>query len=187
MALANANKKLDVPNNIDQAMKVFEEHGDFIHTVLRFHVRNTAEVDDLFQDFFLSLVSKPIPKEVQNVRGFLYRVLSDKVKDRIRRIKRYHARIYRYAERCGHAVEDGPENTVIEAEETEKMFELIWKRLPQTEAQAVALRYRNNYDTREVAEKMGVKPRSVSRYVSVGLKKLRQAIGVNRGRSYDRF
>lgn len=187
MALANANKKLDVPNNIDQAMKVFEEHGDFIHAVLRFHVRNAAEVDDLFQDFFLSLISKPIPKEVQNVRGFLYRVLSDKVKDRIRRIKRYHARIYRYAEYCRRDVKDGPENAVIDVEETEKMFRLIQRHLPRKEALAVTLRYKNHQDTKEIAEEIGVKPRSVSRYVSVGLKKLRQAIGVNQGRSYDRF
>ena len=187
MALANANKKLDVPNNIDQAMKVFEEHGDFIHTVIRFHVRNAAEVDDLFQDFFLSLISRPIPKEVQNVRGFLYRVLSDKVKDRIRRIERYHARIYRYAACLERTINDAPENAAIEAEETERMFRLIQRHLSRSEALAVTLRYRNHCNTKEIANKTGVKPRSVSRYVSVGLKKLRQAIGVNRGRSYDRF
>ena len=177
--MIRAKEKIDVPNNIDLAMKVFEEHGDFIHTVFRFHVRNAAEVDDLFQDFFLSLISKPIPKEVQNIRGFLYRVLSDKVKDRIRRIKRYHARIYRYAEYCRRDVKDAPENAAIEAEETERMFRLIQRHLSRSEALAVTLRYKNRQDTKEIAEKIGVKPRSVSRYVSVGLKKLRQAIGVN--------
>lgn len=179
MLLASIKKKGDVPSNVDHAMKVFDEHGDFIRTVIRSNVKNEVEAEDLFQDFFLFLISKPIPEEVQNVRGFLYRVVSDKAKDTIRRITRYQARIYRYAEHHRRIVENCPENAVIEVEETEKMFELIRGRLPTNEALAVMLRYRNNYNIGEVAEKMKIKPGSVSRYISVGIKKLRQVFGVN--------
>ena len=61
MAKVSINKEGDVPNNVDPAMKIFEEHGNFIHSVIRFNVNNEAEAEDLFQDFFLSLISKPIP------------------------------------------------------------------------------------------------------------------------------
>ena len=187
MVLTGTKKKGDISNNIGLAMKVFEEHGDFIRRIIRFHVKNETEAEDLFQDFFLLLVSKPIPEEVQNVRGFINRVVSDKAKDVSRKIGRYQGRIRRYAERRKRIIENGPENIVIEAEEAKKMFELIWRRLPPKEARAVTLRYMNSCDIGEVAEEMGIKQRSVSRYVSAGLKKVRQVLGVNRDNGYDSF
>lgn len=179
MSVISVKKKDNVRSNIDLAMKVFDEYGDFIRTIIRFQVKNEAEAEDLFQDFFLFLVSKPIPKEVQNIRGFLCRVVSDKAKDTFRRIARYQARIHRYAEHHKRIMENCPENTVIEAEETQRMFELIRRRLPPNEARAVMLKYRNGCNTGKIAEQMGIKPRSVSRYVSVGIKKIRHVFGVN--------
>ena len=69
----------------------------------------------------------------------------------------------------------------METEETSKMFELIERRLPPNEALAVRLRYRSNCSTGEAAKQMGVKPRSVSRYVSVGLKKFRSYLEAKAG------
>ncbi|MHC4115559.1 MAG: sigma-70 family RNA polymerase sigma factor [Planctomycetota bacterium] len=177
--MSPANIKREVPSNIARTQKVFEEHGDFIRSVIRFNVRNEALCEDLFQDLLLFLISKPIPEDVQNVRGFLYRVISDKIKDTFRRIDRYHERIHRYAEHRAHIIEHQPENSLIEVEETKKMFDLIGKKLPSKEALAITLRYMNSYDTTKIAEKMGIKSRSVSRYVSVGIKKIRQVFGVN--------
>lgn len=179
MPAVSMNKKSYAPSNVVRATKVFEEHGDFIHTIIHSNVKNYAEAEDLFQDLFLFLISKPIPEEVQNVRGFLYCVVSGKVKDAFRRIERYQGRIHRYAERRRRITENHPESIIIEVEETEKMFELIRKHLPTNEALAITLRHRNSCDTEEVAKKMGVKPRTISRYVSIGLKKIRQVLGVN--------
>ena len=187
MPPASINEKEEGPSNVDRAMRVFEENGDFIRKIIRFNIKNKAEVDDLFQDFFLFLLSKPMPEKVQNVRGLLYRMVTDKTKDAFRRIIRYQARLNRYAECHRCIIENCPENIVIEVEETKKMFELIRRRLPPNEARAVRLRYWDSYDTGEVAEKMGIKPSSVSRYVSVGLKRVRQLFGVNKGNSYDSF
>ena len=179
MSLLNTNKKGDAPSDVDRAMRVFEEHGHFIRSIIDFNVRDEAEAEDIFQDFFLFLISKPIPDEVQNIRAFLYRLLSDKIKDAFRRIDRYQAKIRRYTTYPGRVTEYRSKNSLIEAEETKRMFELIERHLPQKEALAVTLRYKNNCDTAKVAKKMGVQPRSVSRYVSVGLKKARHLFGVN--------
>jgi len=164
-------EKSGTRSNVDQATEVFDEYGEFIRSVIDFHVRDETLSDDLFQDLFLFLVSKPIPEEVQNVKAFLYKVITDSVKDTFRRVERYQSRIRRYAERNVRIIENRPENVLMEAEETKKMFALIERHLPQKEALAVTLRYKDNCNTVEVAEKMGIKPRSVSRYVSVGLKK----------------
>ena len=143
MSLASLNKKKDVPDNVDLAAKTFEQHGDFIRSILHFHVKDNTLSEDLFQDFFLFLILKPIPQDVQNVRGFLYRVVSDKAKDAFRRIKRHQERMRRYADRRKCVIENCPENVMIDVEESERMFELIRQHLPPKEAQAVTLRYRN--------------------------------------------
>lgn len=179
MSPTNIDKNCKVRSKVNRTQKVFEEHGDFIRLVIRFNVRNETLCEDLFQDLFLYLTSKPIPEDVQNVRGFLYRMISDRIKDTFRRISRYHERIRRYAEHRTHIIEHQPENSLIEAEETKKMFDLIGKKLTSKEALAVTLRYKDSYNTTKIAEKMGIKPRTVSRYVSVGIKKIRRVFGVN--------
>jgi RNA polymerase sigma factor (sigma-70 family) len=184
--LASINKTFDAQTKVSRAWKIFDEHGDFIRSVIRFNVKSEEEAEDLFQDLFLFLILKPIPEELQNVRGFLYRVICDNAKDSVRRITRYRARIQRYAVYRTYTTESNPESTVIAAEETEKMFELIQRRLSSKEALAITLRYRDNCDTKDVAVKMSVKPRTVSRYVSIGLKKVRKVFDKNEGDNYDR-
>ena len=166
------NETYDSPSNVDRAGWVFDNYGGFIRSMIRFHIKDEAEAEDLFQDLFLQLVARPIPYEVQSVRGFLYKLISDTVKDAFRRIDRYKARIHKYTERNHRTSENPPESNLMEVEKINKMFELIERHLPPKEARAVNLRYRKKFDTLQVAEKMQVKPRSVSRYVSAGLKKM---------------
>ena len=73
MAPVIIEKKSDVQRNVGLAEKIFEDHRDFIRSVIRFNVNNEVDVEDIFQDFFLALISKPIPQEVRNMRGFLCR------------------------------------------------------------------------------------------------------------------
>ncbi len=178
MSLVSKKEISNPPSNLAHAEKIFTEHGDFVRRILRFHARNQVEREDLFQDFFLELISKPIPEDVQNVRGYIYHVVCDNIKDAFRRIERYQKRLHRYAERRRHIIEDRPENDLIETEEIEKMFELIHRHLPKNEAKAMEQRYKHDRNISETAAKMGVKPRSVSRYLSAGAKKLRQVLGV---------
>ena len=172
MTTTNIKLKPDALSNVERATELFDEHGDFIRSIIRFHVGNEPEAEDLFQDLFLSMVARPIPEEVRNIKAFLYKLISDSIKDNFRRINRYKTRIRRYAECHLHIVENHPATGLIDVEETIKMFDLIERHLPTKEAMAVTLRFRDNFDTGEVAEKMGVKTRSVSRYVSIGLKKI---------------
>jgi len=178
MASSSISDTRNPPDNSAYANRILVEYEDFIRAILSFYVGNEVEREDLFQDFFLGLISKPIPEDVQNIRGYIYRMLCDNIKDAFRRIGRYQNRLRRYAERRKYSVEGRPEDNVIDAEEVEKMFELISSRLPENEATAMALRYRHNCSIRETAEKMNIKPRSVSRYLSAGTRKLRQVLGV---------
>lgn len=181
MALLNTNAG-SFANNVNSAAEIFDEYGDFIRTVICYQVKNDAQVDDLFQDFFLALVSKPIPQDIQNMKSFLYKMIVNDIIDAIRRMKRYQSRIHKYADNLNRPInKNDPENVFIKTEEINKVFELIEKRLPKREAQAITLRYKNNYAIKEVAKKMDVDERSVSRYISVGFSKVRQFLAVKQG------
>ena len=82
--------------DVEAASKVFLEHGDFIRTIIRQKVRSEVEVEDLFHDLFLSLATKPVPPNIQNVRSYLYRALSTDIIDSRRRIKVYLTPIHKH-------------------------------------------------------------------------------------------
>ena len=168
-------------NNVNSAAKIFAEYGNFIYAVIHSRVNDEAQADDIFQDFFLFLISKPLPADVRNTKGYLYKAIADDIVDAARRVEKYQTRMHRYARRLEYsAAEDSPEKALIEAEETNKMLELIEKRLPRSEAQAIILRYKNSYNIKEVAKQMDVDKRTISRYISVGLRKVRQLLTVTR-------
>jgi RNA polymerase sigma factor (sigma-70 family) len=184
----SVNKRSEVLDNVDRAAEVFSKYGDFILATIRYQAKNNDQVqaDDIFQNFFLSLVSKPIPADVQNTQSYLYRAITNDVIDAVRQESKYRARMQKYAECHNYPInKSSPENALIEIEEINKLFKLIEKRLPYNEALAVTLRYENSCNTAEIAEKIGVKPRTVSRYISIGLKKIRRVFNINKGGNYD--
>jgi RNA polymerase sigma factor (sigma-70 family) len=182
MPEVRAEKESVSPSNATCAAEIFSEYGDFIRAVICYKVKNEAWADDLFQDFFLSLISKPVPAEVQNIRSYLYRAIINDIVDATRRVENYKTRMNKYAECLNYSInKNTPENAFIEAEETDKMFKLIEGWLRRSEAQAISLRYRNSYNIKEVAKKMHVDNRTVSRYISAGLSKIRQYLTVKQG------
>jgi len=58
-----------------RAGEIFSLHGDFIRSVIRYRVKDETLVDDVFQDFFLSLAANPLPPDVRNVKNYLYRAI----------------------------------------------------------------------------------------------------------------
>jgi len=176
----------DSSDGVNVAANVFAKYGDFIRAVIRCRVANAADADDLFQDFFLSLVYRPIPPHVKNIKGYLYRAITNDILDAARRVKRYQGRIRIYAKSTNNFINKRtPENAIVEAEEIDRMFGLIEKRLRKSESLAVTLRYKEQHSIGEVAEKMGVDKQSVGRYVCVGLGKIRQFFAVKRGDDND--
>lgn len=167
-------------NSVNIAAKIFAEHSDFIYAIICYKVRDKAQTDDLYQDLFLSLVAKPVPAGIKDIRSYLYRAITNDIIDANRRVDRYQARMRKYAEVFNYATNNNtPEKTLI-AEEDDEIFKLIGRCLPSSEARAITLRFKNNRDITEVAAKMSVDKRSVSRYISVGLKKIRHFLRTRR-------
>ncbi|MHC4159650.1 MAG: RNA polymerase sigma factor [Planctomycetota bacterium] len=182
MSSATVKEKSMPISNVDCAGEIFSEHGEFILRVIRYHTRSEDEAEDLFQDFFLSLVCKPIPAGIKNIKGYLYRAIANETVDAARRVGKYRTRIHKYAKNLNYSINKSmPEDALIEDEEINKMLRLIEKQLPPREAQAIALRYMSNWSIKDVAKKMYVKNRTVSRYISAGLNKVRQFLILKQG------
>ena len=185
MALANATPYADNTYTANTA-GIFEEHAEYIHMVIRFHVKDENLADDIFQDFFLSLIAKPVPPGVTNIKSYLYRSITNDITDASRRAKRYQARIHRYAKHLElKTAKNRPEVHISKAEEIEKILQTIKRHVSRSEAQAIELRHVNGYNVMDTARKMGVKKRSVSRYLSVGLNKVRKVFVTEGGPQND--
>ena len=157
------------------AAKVFLDHKDFIREVICSHIQEQDQADDLFQEFFLSLVSNPLPRDIQNIESYLYKAIINDIIDAMHRKEKYRDCIREYAKRSNHPYsQKASEEAVLKMEETSRVLELIEKRLPRAEAQAVYLQYRDNHNAKEIAEKMGVGAATVRGYVSEGLRRIRR-------------
>ncbi|GAH12170.1 unnamed protein product, partial [marine sediment metagenome] len=154
-----------------------EEHDDTIRNMISFLVSDKSMVDDIFQDLFISLVRRPIPERVKNIKGYLHRAVKNDVLDAAFQTKSYRARNQKYAElytdrpKC-----DTPENIVIQAEEIQRLFDIVENQLMQHEAEAVIQRYHYGRSTSEAAQAMNINKRSFSHYICTGLKKVRRVV-----------
>ncbi len=159
------------------AEAVFREHWAMINEVAKACMRNSCEAEDVFQDLFISLVEKPIPAGVRNVRQYLFTTIRNDVTDAVRRRRNYDARIERYARRRPEgAAGEFPHDILARAEETHRIFELVERHLPQREAEAVLQRYCYDKDAGDAAQAMGVNRRTFSRYLCMGIKKIRELV-----------
>ncbi len=69
----------DTHRRVEKAMEVFDKHGDEIRAMIEFNVKDEFKAEDIFQDLFVSVVGKPIPPGVENVRAYLYRAVTNDV------------------------------------------------------------------------------------------------------------
>jgi len=165
----------DARKNVQRAAEIFDQYGDEIEALIRFQVQDQTAIDDIFQNLFLSLVNKPVPRGISNVKGYLYRAITNDVIDSVRRARNYQTQASRIVERRNYvAFEQGSDTTVIEVEELDRLSELIRENLPRCEAEAITLTCIDELDAGEAARRMGVNKRTVSRYKCIGLRKIRK-------------
>jgi len=164
--------------NAEIASEIFIKHWDFIYSIIRFKAGNECLVDDLFQNFFLSLVQNPPPSDLKNIKGYLYRAIMNDIIDNARHVERYHNLIEGYAEHSRYNKnEASPCEQLLNSEDIKKIVDYIEKKLEYNEARAVNLRFKDDMKIKDVAERMGVNGATAWRYISKGLDDLRRFLG----------
>ena len=168
---------------VKSTARLFAEHHDFILMVIRDKCGCALDVEDVYQDVFLTLVRRPVPETVENVKGYLQRTIAIQANEAVRQRRRYHSVLERYAQNRGQrSAGQAPEAPVAVREEAQRALDLIEKGLlTKGESRAIELRYMHNWRPGDVAREMGVHVRSVSRYVSVGLKRMRLLLRAQEG------
>ena len=165
-------------NNVEQAGQIILEYESFIRSII--HTQNLTDVsdDDIFQDFYLSLVAKPVPKNVRNIKSFLYKSIINHLSSSYLRMRAYEKKIQNFRKNSNFIVNKfDPTSALLIREDTNKILELIKNNTSNKKYTAILLRYKEGYTIEEVADKMGIKYASVARYISTGLRMVRQCIG----------
>lgn len=158
--------------------RIYTDNGLFIHQVIRFHLGNSPNVDDVFQSFFLRLLEKPIPKrEVINERSYLYRMITNNIIDDVRRTRTYRNHISRYSNiQPHHKFVYEPANETIQEDKVNHIMHVIDNCLPAHMAATLKLRYEQNLSNAQIAGRLSVKRKTVIKYISDGLKKIRKIL-----------
>jgi len=176
----------DTPGDVQRATAIFFEHCDFIRAVIRHKIKDEGLAEDLFHNLFLSLVSRPAPAEIQDIKGYIYKAIINDITDHIRHIGKYQAMTHRCADYNKLIVNNRlPEDALIEKEQTDRMIELIRKRVTKNEFKAIASRHLDGLSIKEAADRMSINNRSVSRYISTGLRKVKQFLVIEQEANND--
>lgn len=169
---------MDTQKKLDLATQIFTEHGPAIRAMIRHHVGNKDEEEDIYQNLYLSLVCNPVPAPLTNTLAYLNTVIKNDIIDAARRRKSYRDMIGRYAtSRVHEEADNDPQDEVIREEQIRQVAEFVQMSLPAHEARAVLERYGHGHTTTDAAKSMQVKERTVSRYLCIGLKRIRDAVG----------
>jgi RNA polymerase sigma factor (sigma-70 family) len=169
---------MTVERNVTAAYKIFIEYWDFIYSVIRFKVGNECASDDLFQDFFLSLVQNPPAPDIKNIKGYLYRAIINDIIDKARCVERHRNLMNGYAEYLRYCKnQEFHKDNVFDFEELNNMIEYVDKKLEYNEAKAIKLRFQEELKIKEIAEKIGVDNTTAWRYISKGLNEIKRVFG----------
>ncbi|MBN2513844.1 MAG: sigma-70 family RNA polymerase sigma factor [Sedimentisphaerales bacterium] len=165
----------ETAKQVEWAERLFAEYHTYIRATIKYFLKDPLEQEELYQEIFVYFIHKQIPDDVVRVPSYLYRVILDRVRDRKRKQTRYSNRLQLYAYEQS-ARQSDEADLFPHREQIEEVFALIDTHLTEKEADAVVFRYKHNLDVEEIARKMNVKPRTVSHYLSEGLKKLRNKL-----------
>ena len=171
------NGRLD-DDRVQRAAAIFHEYDGFIRAIIRFQAHDRSAEEDLFQEFFLAMIRRPVPVEVRNIKSYLYRAVVNHILDSVRMQENYEHAVKKYAWETRISINNRPARNVLidDPQDRNSTLAFFARHLQKREAQALVLRYRDDCSIGEIAASMGVNARTVSRYLSKGIRKLRQTL-----------
>jgi RNA polymerase sigma-70 factor (family 1) len=136
--------------------------------------------DDLVQDVFASYWEQKETIQADNIQSFLFKCLQNKCLNYIKHQmveEEYESRVRIAEARIAYLAETSDANHVFEQVMDLDLREIIEKsveKLPPKCAQAFRLCYFHDVDRKEVAELMGISPRTVDGHIQQALNFLRE-------------
>jgi RNA polymerase sigma factor (sigma-70 family) len=164
---------LDAPGQVAQ---LYSENHSFVWSTINKLINNQNDVDDVAQDFFVSLLQRPIPSDMKDCKPYLYRILHRDVIDYSRSNQRYQKMMSKFCEYSQYQSKKTISSKSGLTENYPLIMNLIQKTLPPRQATALMLRYKYDYKYEKIAQIMNVNPQSSRKYVCFALKKIRKEL-----------
>jgi len=162
------------PDNVRLAESIYTKYGPFIRAVINCRVKDQHLRNDIYHDFFLSLVRNPIPDNVKDIRNYIYKSICNDIRDTKRKSDCYYRHLQGHYQIAANSQQvSANESNIVEMEEVCRMLEAIEGHLYTSEAKVLKLRYQNDLTNSEIAKRMNLGHATVETYMSTALKKLR--------------
>lgn len=152
-----------------------ERHLPWLRKVIRCRVRDQHAVDDVVQNVALATLKQTSkPTEPDLVAPWLYRVA-------VRQVINFHRRSGRKSH-AKPAADINPANSTAEpidwlmAREQQSAMQQAISQLPPQDQQILTLKYTENWNYRQLAEKLGVKERTIEYRLMKARKTLRSLL-----------
>src|SRR4030043_2237982 len=85
--------RTEIRKRVGLAAEVFDRYGDKIRAIIHFNVKDKSREDDIFQEFFMSIIRKPIPSNIQDITAYLHKAVANDVIDVSRQKDRKSTRL----------------------------------------------------------------------------------------------
>ena len=155
----------------------YEAHGRAVYGYLRFHLSSADEAEDLTADVFLRAVRAEgrFDPTRASARTWLLRIARNALLDHVRRERR-RQQVPLGAMRDLHSDVPSPEERVLWEEEVGRLLSAV-AGLGARDREVIGLRYGSGFDTREVAEILGVAEAAARTRLWRALVRLREVLG----------
>jgi len=162
--------------NVEIAYRIFRDYGATLRSMVERYGISGEDVDDIYQNIFLSIVRHP-PSHGTSLGAYLKTVVRNHVRDYYRRMTSRHNIATKYAEFLKIiCTENVHKNEFVQVDLFRKTMKLLKDALPPYMTYVIIERYIRGKNVNEIASKLGIRKRSVSRYCCVGIKRLRHLL-----------
>jgi RNA polymerase sigma factor (sigma-70 family) len=153
---------------------IFVEHGDFFRSILskKFSLQSGVDIEDLFQEFFISLVENSALPDIKCIKSYLYTAIINDIKDHYRKAKVRQKVKYEYKKYAPHFRSKDPSMQAEDNDMINHIRHVMDSHLPRHELDAINQTLSGN-NLIEGAKNMGIKKRSFSHYLCTGVKRLK--------------
>jgi len=155
--------------------EIYLQYKGYVLAILHYHRVEPHDIEDVLQEVFLSLIKNP-PQNPKTIKTYLYRTITNHCIDLYRRkqTKKKHLHQYAVDFRRYRIPDEDPAVVFSRVEQIQKIFDWMDEALPAFMVTAIKLRYQENLNNGQIAQKLKKNKTTVASYISTGMKTIRE-------------
>lgn len=155
----------------DNVRAIIERYSDMVLKVAYQNTRDLQEPEDIVQEVFLALFSRPLPKEEEHLKAWLIRVTLNKSRSFLRSARRKVLPLDESLAPAERLAAERPEPSFTRDDVLEQLFSLL-----EAERNALYLHYYEGYSAKEIGKFLKKSENAVYILLSRGRAKLKELL-----------